>query len=406
MLSLARPPRRRGRTASYTHTLPEPSGNVQRPVTSIVRNLASVFLLVLASTACERKPVPTPRLSGVTAIAAGTAHTCAIANGTAHCWGRDQWGQASGEVEPDPDRTRTVPRARPLPSQGPVDTLHAGDLLSCAGKAGEVRCWGRIDLTVGPDSTPRLRGARHVALHHTQACAELADAGVSCRGYGDVGDGRACSSGCDWHPIRPPISGVRALASGGAVVSGTRCAIDATGAILCWGALPWRDHRWCPPEPVTGIDDASEVVVGLDHACALRRNEVWCWGDDEFGQLGERANGDALAAKVIGLPPIDRIAASTTESCGRAVDGRLFCWGTSSGNDVVKPNRKPTVRSTPAPVVTIVGGEAHMCALLATSEVWCWGANGYGQLGDPASKESGFVAVERQRSPSANVTGR
>lgn len=48
------------------------------------------------------------------------------------------------------------------------------------------------------------------------------------------------------------------------------------------------------PVMVTGITDAILVEPGPGHTCILLSNRtVQCWGDDEYGQLGDGTNTDA-----------------------------------------------------------------------------------------------------------------
>jgi hypothetical protein len=44
--------------------------------------------------------------------------------------------------------------------------------------------------------------------------------------------------------------------------------------------------------------------------------------------------------------------------------------------------------------VTVVAGEAHTCALLASGAVRCWGDDTHGQLGDAPARESHGKPVE------------
>ncbi len=78
--------------------------------------------------------VPTP----VGAIAVGGYHTCAVAMGTAYCWGRNDHGQAGGP----PGGTILKPTAVPgIPKSG-VLGVSAGSSHSCAFTNNQVYCWG------------------------------------------------------------------------------------------------------------------------------------------------------------------------------------------------------------------------------------------------------------------------
>jgi alpha-tubulin suppressor-like RCC1 family protein len=73
------------------------------------------------------------------------------------------------------------------------------------------------------------------------------------------------------------------------------CAVRSSGAVACWGenmfgqigdGTSGADARTA--RAVTGIADAISVEVGARHACALRLSgELWCWGYNWAGQLGD-----------------------------------------------------------------------------------------------------------------------
>jgi serine/threonine-protein kinase len=134
------------------------------------------------------------------------------------------------------------------------------------------------------------------------------------------------------------------------------------------------------PRPVEGVEDAVDVSVGDEFACARRQNgAVSCWGRNEEGQLGIGASGDpvGVATEVGELAGADQIALGPRHGCA-LVDGEVLCWGN---------NRS----STPTTVegltdVTAIGAGGHVdvdafsgvtytcrtCAV-AGGEVWCWG---------------------------------
>jgi alpha-tubulin suppressor-like RCC1 family protein len=104
------------------------------------------------------------------------------------------------------------------------------------------------------------------------------------------------------------------------------------------------------PEPVQviGLDgDVLDLALGGAHGCAIQNSEVWCWGQNGHGQVG---NGDG----------------------GEAPD------------DDPKHVNKPVKISMPdgKDAVDVEAGFYHTCALLKTDELACWGRNDDGQLGD------------------------
>ena len=104
------------------------------------------------------------------------------------------------------------------------------------------------------------------------------------------------------------------------------------------------------PAPVVGLSKVTQISVGPNlGTCALTSDgAVYCWGRNEFGQLGQPASEPRVPvpARVEGLPPVSKIALGATLGCAIASSGgALHCWGTQ--NTRTGPNLL-----TPGPAVT------------------------------------------------------
>jgi alpha-tubulin suppressor-like RCC1 family protein len=105
------------------------------------------------------------------------------------------------------------------------------------------------------------------------------------------------------------------------------------------------------PVSITGV---KRIVAGNAHTCVLTgQDQVRCWGDNQFGQLGY---GNAI-------------------DVGDATTRLPFTAG-----DVPFPVDPMTHRPFD-PVVQLVAGSNHTCVLQASGVVYCWGDNRFGQLG-------------------------
>jgi alpha-tubulin suppressor-like RCC1 family protein len=129
-----------------------------------------------------------------------------------------------------------------------------------------------------------------------------------------------------------------------------------------------------------------DLALGAAHSCALAVDgTVWCWGDNDYGQLGDGSTAPSFEpVPVLGLPPATRLALGYDHSCAIDGQGGLYCWGRNGAGQLGIGSMDASLVPAPVPlsgVVDVAAGEAHTCAVVATGEVLCWGANTSGQLG-------------------------
>lgn len=89
-----------------------------------------------------------------------------------------------------------------------------------------------------------------------------------------------------------------------------------------------------------------------------------------------------------------RMALGAEHSCGLLPDGSARCWGVHGQLGDGRPRACGSFPGDCAHSVTPVrvtglprsrelgGGPHHTCAVAESGEVWCWGRNQHGQLGD------------------------
>jgi alpha-tubulin suppressor-like RCC1 family protein len=137
------------------------------------------------------------------------------------------------------------------------------------------------------------------------------------------------------------------------------------------------------------IGDATAVTAGSEHACAVRAGgTVWCWGQG-FGTSAVQV----LKIDDTPLADIVEIGAGYSHRCGRDRTGGVWCWGSSNssgqlgdGTTIAHPKAAPVLDAPAGPplagAISLSVGGSHNCVRKAGDEVWCWGRNGGGELGD------------------------
>jgi alpha-tubulin suppressor-like RCC1 family protein len=258
-------------------------------------------------------------------IVSGYSHACAIVSGAAYCWGFDESGQLGDGnfMSSLPNGVATAVQAQGL---GTVTALAAGSGHTCALTSGNLKCWGDNsygEIGTGVFSpttyaTPQFVNLTNapafvaIAAASRESCLVFSGGAVYCWGANDsgqLGNGSFTSSSPFGVATAAPI----ASASGGPVAAtavsvgdGHACALTTGGSIYCWGGngsgelgngtfTSAAPHGIATPALVTGLSSpASAISAGGFHTCALLHNgSVWCWGDDTSGALGNNASANS-----------------------------------------------------------------------------------------------------------------
>jgi alpha-tubulin suppressor-like RCC1 family protein len=206
------------------------------------------------------------------------------------------------------------------------------------------------------------------------------------------------------------VSSLQTSSLGGYIV-GTTCALTTLGTVYCWGSdgdgeiIPTggasaQDEPYATQilsAAATPLAAITQVAVGRRHACALNEaGEVWCWGSNIGGALGNGTQTQSVYPVRSGsLSDVTEVIAGSDVSCalvGEGVDaGRVFCWGsTGSGQVGIGPPSMNTdgcinfckvlptrVRVSDSEyledVVDIAAGYLFNCAVKSDRSLWCWG---------------------------------
>ena len=320
-------------------------------------------------------------------VALGSEFGCAgLLNGTASCWGAGNVGQLGDGTFASRGQAEPVGSSTPL--EGVVE-IAAGEEHACAATtSGNVYCWGYNDYSQIGNYTEASDavGAPVLVVEHDSMS-------------------------------NPPLASVSWLALGG----NTSCAMqDFKG--ICWGqdtdAQIGNGTAGPPLNTPTSVVKggmsfdmiSGSMTVGQAHACALvsdsRPYEVWCWGANGFGQLGNtsmsgtdfegvpynQSPSQVIHAGGGGLVDVASVSAGADFACALSSDHTVTCWGRNDSGQLGDHFISSDHSSTPVGVydnagallgsiIEVESGRKHVCALSAGSDVFCWGDNSLGQIG-------------------------
>jgi alpha-tubulin suppressor-like RCC1 family protein len=155
-----------------------------------------------------------------------------------------------------------------------------------------------------------------------------------------------------------------------------------------------------------------KLVAGGPHNCFFSKTEVWCWGWNYYSALGVDTNKTLQALKPHKLEQnfsdIQMLSLGTNHGC--LVDSKkVWCWGWNKFNQASAVASDSTINK-PTPIllpfatskVSSVG--SHSCALLENNQIYCWGKNFYGQTGQRPAQEPAHGAFKVEGLPQGRIT--
>jgi alpha-tubulin suppressor-like RCC1 family protein len=223
----------------------------------------------------------------------------------------------------------------------------------------------------------------------------------------------------------PPVTVLPAFVAAATSVSGsTSCALTPDRRAYCWGTNEYGQVGSAAAEPVVLLPEAvstqlrfQTISMGVNHGCAVATDATaWCWGRGEHGELG---TGSIPARRCVIASvhhPCSRvpvrveggswrtIATGAYHTCAINASGETYCWGANPRGQLGAAS--PTTCSSsyrgaesgcalsPVPVaggpvfVSLTTGHGHTCALTAAGAAWCWGSNFLGELGNGTTANS------------------
>ena len=256
----------------------------------------------------------------------------------------------------------------------------------------------------------------------------LTSAGAAyCWGLNDFGQlGTATNVGTQTaNPTPLAVSGNLTFVSLAAGSAHT-CGVTSTGAAYCWGSNYYGELGTTTNNgtltPITtpqavggGLAFASLTAGGTtyfqdepggDYTCGLTTaGAAYCWGRNDYGQLGISTNSGTLNANPTPLAvsggltftALEASNAGGSSTCGMSAAGAAYCWGSNYNGQLGNATGVGTQDATtsPTPVdgnLAFAGvwqGAAHGCGLTTSGVAYCWGDNLSGELGTTLTLGSG-----------------
>lgn len=184
------------------------------------------------------------------------------------------------------------------------------------------------------------------------------------------------------------------------------CAITGAGKLHCWGqnltgalGIGTSDSNNHPnPESVKLNSEPWTVVsTGNQFTCGISQTTGYCWGRNQYGQLGVGHTDDvAEPTNVSGGIQFRSLTTNRTHACGIDTNHKLYCWGQNNQGQVGNhgtinmPSPAPTAQHLDFRLVS--AGVNHTCGILLSGSLYCWGAGSSGQLGDGRNQQ--YLAPE------------
>jgi alpha-tubulin suppressor-like RCC1 family protein len=264
--------------------------------------------------------------------------------------------------------------------------------------------------------------AAGIALAGPAAMSGAATTGGTLQGWGDnlngqLGNGTATNSDKPVTVDLPVGTTVTAVATGGK----HSLALTSTGQVLAWGdnyngqlgdGTTTDSHTPVPVKLPPGVV-ATGVAAGEDDSLAVTSTgQVYSWGDNFYGQLGDGGTTQSDLPVQAVLPAgtkVVAVRASYNYCMALTAGGHVLTWGYDGsgqlGNGYLTASEVPARIDAPAgtTVTQIANGGYDGLALTSTGRLLAWGSDQFGQLGD-GSRKSALKPVAVKLPPGTRLT--
>jgi alpha-tubulin suppressor-like RCC1 family protein len=169
------------------------------------------------------------------------------------------------------------------------------------------------------------------------------------------------------------------------------CGVKDDGTLWCWGrnnygqlGLGAMGGTQATPQRVGTSFGWTEIAAGGFHTCGINYNHLYCWGDNQSNQIGDGSTTRVATPKLIdSTKEYEDVHAGWNSTCARS--GDRFCWGDNQYGQLseeIGPVATPTYEG--GFYTDAVPGGGHACFMtdgVTSTSLSCAGLNSSGQLG-------------------------
>lgn len=250
-------------------------------------------------------------------IAVGNSHACAIDDDGLWCWG---------------DQTEAVPAQ----ITHPTDVAISSNGITCVVQDSKIECWGGENEGFFSDFISKNnKDVSWIGLYDQNLCV-LSGEEIRCNqmGYSDNS------------PLLDGVTDPSRVFLGNNVIM-AKVKTSPISYDVYGNYVPGR--ATVLPKFPPGLTYPEQVAFGYQHACALQRGRVFCWGPDsnryfEFPWLPFQIPYPTYSLPVAKMPyrfkKFDKataVSAGIEFSCAGAAIDKITCWGDNSAQQLVVP---------------------------------------------------------------------
>ena len=356
-------------------------------------------------------------------LSLGLYHSCAIAsNAKAYCWGQGQYGQL-GNSGTGGSYTPVAVSQGAIPTGIGIANMGTGSYHGCVrGSNGKLYCWGQNTygkLGDGTTTTPRTSPV---------AVVDAAGANTYEINIGNNTLTRTLTPGTTSISVSPILAHTPGTVS--IYIKRLTDNVNSNSVSFVYSNFPAPSISNVNPNTIgqaggetvsiTGSNfldynvfgSVVSISAGMFHSCAIQEEGAFCWGRNNYGQLGDRSinqrNTPVLVDKgdIPAGVSLSSISVGSYHTCGVGSNYKAYCWGYNNAGQLgdggsVTSSDSPIEVQTSVTFKSISAGGYHTCGISTDNWAYCWGQGTYGKLGNGGTTDSSIpVAVNQGAIPS------